>query len=456
MGFMSKITPKKTPAVLKPLVPGTSSKNLAPVPMDASGLPDDDEPTVFTTFSVFYLGFFALTLLIYPSVHAADGPFTNPMAYWTTITPTMAAIFRIVGCGFLTLCVGPFLDEIFGGSGVSMMAFARQAALLNVLTYVLFTFYGFYAPVEYEIAFMWQIQAAFAGLLVGWSFVEVVPTGTLKSAYTAIICFEFAGFAFPLASMPEFFFGANSVVAYWKTWGDMAVITANSLGVGMIACFLIGYIYFGKEGGFTKLCTVWNVVVTGITCIPAFYGGDSAVASMWQIQVCMQIPFLVIGLYLELAGATGPWTLCPTVCPPKWGANAPSFMMAALIFNLPFIGGFYYDPNFLFGPSNPLGVPMFYTDLNETALWFGKMWATVTLVTMMGPYLFGLPFAKVMKQMTIAFLLYTIFFIYVIFFYPTAMNVIMVGPVTGINFLFVVFGFYSLSQSGEDISLFMA
>ena len=43
------------------------------------------------------------------------------------------------------------------------------------------------------------------------------------------------------------------------------------------------------------------------------------------------------------------------------------------------------------------------SDLQETELWFGKTWATIMFVVVLGPYLFGLPAVKVVKQMTIAY-----------------------------------------------------
>ena len=80
-----KLVPAKAPAVLTKIAPNVFPESTAP--SGGGSLSDpDDESTFFTFFSTIYLGMFGLTLLIWPSVHSQDGPFTTPMAYWTSMT----------------------------------------------------------------------------------------------------------------------------------------------------------------------------------------------------------------------------------------------------------------------------------------------------------------------------------------------------------------------------------
>jgi len=450
--FSKKVVPAKTPQVIKNILPASmkpaetgSSQSL----LQESAPTGDDEPTWFTTFSLFYYGFFGITLLLYPQIHTSDGGglFANPLAYWTSMTADMTAVFRIAGAGFLTLVTGPFFDEMFGGAGVTMMAFARQMCMINAILFVLFEYYSFYAPLATAAVFIWKCQAAFGGLVLGWNIVEVVSSG-LKEYYTLFITAEFGFFAVALATIPQTLFGPSSPFAYWNEWGDMALCTARSLGLAMFGLFIVGYYFFSSKPGYTKMCTLWNVVLTGLTCIPAFYGGTSAVASMWQIQVVLQLPALVVGLYLELSGATGPWAL--TISCPAWGLNFDSFNMFSLLFNFPFAIAFYYDPNMMFGPSTPTGMPMFTEDMKETSLWFGKAWATAILMIALGPYLFGLSAKGVTKQLTVVYLFFVGLFAYSLYAY-SIFEIMMVGPITGLNVILFLIGSYLTLNSGDPL-----
>lgn len=107
---------------------------------------DDDESTIFTTIMILYYGFFGLTMVAYPWVHAADVCPWNPLAYWTTISDETAMVFRLAGAGILALVLGPFFDDIFGGVGVQMKAFTRQCTVINVILFFTFLYYSFYSP----------------------------------------------------------------------------------------------------------------------------------------------------------------------------------------------------------------------------------------------------------------------------------------------------------------------
>jgi hypothetical protein len=448
--FSKKVVPAKTPQVIKNMLPASMKSADTGSSQSLLGSANaDDEPTWFTTFSLFYFGFFGITLLLYPQIHTSDagGLFANPIAYWTSISDETAFTFRIAGAGFLTLVTGPFFDEMFGGAGVTMMAFTRQMCMINLLIFVLFQYYTFYAPLASAIALIWKCQTAFGGLLLGWNIVEVVSSG-LKEYYTLFLTAEFSFFALTLAIAPQTLYGPSSPLAYWNEWGDLALCTARSLGLGMIGLFIVGYYFFSSNPGYTKMCTLWNVAITGLMAIPAFYGGSSAVASMWMIQFVLQVPVLVVGLYLELSGQTGPWAF--TFSCPVWGLNFESFNMFSLVFNVPFVIAFFYDPNMMFGPSTPTGMPMFKEDLTETSLWFGKAWATAILLIVLGPYLFGLPARGVTKQLTVVYLFFTGLFAYSLYAY-SIFEVMMIGPMTGLNVILFGLGAYLALNSGDPL-----
>jgi hypothetical protein len=445
------LTPKAAPKVLQPILPKPTGAVHAPVGHDS-----DDEPSLFTTLMIFYYGFFGITLLVWPWVHAQDGPFYNPLAYWTTISDDLAFGFRVCGAAFLTLVKAPFFDEIFGGPGVKMMAFTRQMCMANLLLAAIFWYYSFYAPLDTAVPLVWKAQAVFQSFLAGWSITEVVSSSSaLKDMYTLFTAFYFGFFALSLASVPALLFGPPSPFTYWETWAPLSVFCGRCLGVGMLCAFILGYVLFSKFDGFVKMCTVWNVAIFGLATLPAYFqDGPSSNATMWQIQLCMQIPIVTVALYLELVGETGPWSF--SLPCPQWGVNASTFLFVSLFWYLPFVLAFYTDPNMIFGPSTPTGFPMFTMDIDETGLWFGKAWATVVLLVALGPYLFGLPAVKVVKQLTVAYFLFICYFIFYIAT-ETFMNIMVVGPLVFVNFVFLAAGVYlSLpAQSGEEY-LFMA
>merc|ERR1719506_1991376 len=97
----------------------------------------------------------------------------------------------------------------------------------------------------------------------------------------------------------------------------------------MFLAFTVGYYLYGKSAGFTKMCTVWNVIVTSLCLIPAYFGGSASVASMWEIQLVFQVPVTLIGLYLEVVGSTGKWAIqFPFGC----GLNVDTYNFVNLCF----------------------------------------------------------------------------------------------------------------------------
>ena len=144
MGILAKLTPGKkkasgaavAPAATPTIVPGTTAVSYAAVETHApTATVSDDEPTIFTTFMIVYYGFFGLSLLIHPYVFAAS---YNPLPYWTSMSDELAFAFRITGGAFLTLVLGPFMDEMFGGVGVVMSAFTRQLVFANTAIFLVF------------------------------------------------------------------------------------------------------------------------------------------------------------------------------------------------------------------------------------------------------------------------------------------------------------------------------
>lgn len=403
-------------------------------------------------------GFFGITLVLYPKIHTVNnGLFTNPLAYWQTISDETEVAFRLAGAGFLTLVMGPFFDEIFGGVGVKMMAFAREMLFINTLLFFFFLYYSFYAPLGTAVTLIWQCQAILSGLILGANICEVTGA-SLKSYYVAFVCLEFGGFSLALMSIPNILFGPPSPVAYWKTWSDLAMLTGRSLGIGMFLAFVLGYYYFSKNDGFVKMLTVWNFAITALTAIPAFYGGAESVSSMWLIQFAFQIPSLIVGLYLELTGKTGdapaPSIKCPTLC----GLNIDTYLFVNLMFYFPFVGIFLTVPNQLVGPNNPMGpqFAMFTSELDEVALWFGKSWAVAIFLVAMSPYAFGFDKLKVTKMLTLGYLMFNGLFAYALI-QLDVFNLLMMGPLTGVNVLFFVVGLYLVLNSGGSVNeLFMA
>ena len=281
MGLMNKLTPKKTTAKkhveASHEAPTIVSKGkVAPAGVAPAGVSaghGDDESTVFTTFMILYYGFFGITLLVYPRLHCADGPFPNPLAYWTTISDETEFVFRLAGTAILTLVIGPFLDEIFGGVGVQMMAFTRQMCVANAILFVLFLYYSFYAPLDTAVPMIWQGQAMVGGLILGWNIIEV--SGDMLQTYYTVFCvLEFSFFGLSLASVPALLFGPPSPFKYWESWSDLSLTCGRSVGLAMTSAFLLGFYLYSKSNGFTKMVTVWNVILTGLMVIPAYFGGD--------------------------------------------------------------------------------------------------------------------------------------------------------------------------------------
>ena len=423
----------------KAFVPGSD-----PVIPMSTALADDDDPTIFTSFMTLYLGFFGLTMLVYPYIHSSSDSPWNPMAYTTKLSEETAFAFRIAGSGFLTLVIGPYLDEIFGGVGVQMKAFTRQMLFANGISFVLFTYFTFYDPVPTAIPLMWKAQTIMSGFLLVWSVVEAIPLGFLPGAYVGFNLLMYTGFGLTLTAKPDLFYGPPSPVAYWNTWGDFAILSGRSLGMSLLILVTVGTLY-ANGPGFAKQLTVFNAFNLGLFALPAFYGGASAVTTMWMIQFVLGVVVLLVGLYLELAGATGKWGPEATCCE-KCGANVEAFNLFNLFFYIPFVLGFYYDPNLMFGPNGlmPPGMSMFTADLNETSIWFCRAWATNMLMLVLGPYLFGLSPVKVAKQMVISYLAYTCLFTYILLT-TDLFNMMVMGPLTGLNVIFLIWGIVSVT-----------
>jgi hypothetical protein len=431
--------PSKSSKVLKP---DTYVKAATAQPKETvvyePDMPAEDEPTIFTSFMTFYLGFFGITLAVYPWAFAADGAIPNPMPYWTTISDELAFGFRIAGIGFLTLVIGPYLDDIFGGAGVAMSAFARQMFVANLLTLLVFTYYTFWAPLDTIIPAVWMGQTYFAAFLVGWSVIEIAGKD-LAYFYTLFTSLEFGGFSLCLMSVPALLFGDASPFTYWHEWPETALMTARFLGSVMFAVFVLGYYLQGNKAGYCKTCTLWNVGITALTVVNAYFGGSSSNPSMWEIQICMQIPFVVIGLYLELTGSTGGFALA-SLAPKPCGGNVATYNLASFIWLIGFVPIMYSDPNLIMGPNSITGFPMFLQELTETALWFGKAWALAVTLMVSGPYLFGFDHLKVAKQNAFGFLAFSVIFGVSWFVYPGVMNPITMLPLAGVNVLLGIFG----------------
>jgi hypothetical protein len=418
----------------------------------AKGFSEYDVPTIFTTFMIFYLGFFGFTLLFMPGVFASDGlPFglTNPAAYWTTITDEMDFIFRIAGAGFLCLVLGPFMDDILGMSGtplgVSMSAFTHQMLIANFLTFAIFLYYTLWAPLGTAVPLTWMIQTFVAAFVFGWSLVEV-SSGKLISYYAIFCTLYYGGFSLMLLTVPDILFGPPSPIKYWESWPTMAVMTARFLGSVMLSVVIGGYYLYvysstSSAFGFVKACTTWNVLVGFTFILPAFFGEGSAVANMWQIQLVAQVPIIVVGLYIELSGMSGPWMFSP-MCPPKCGLNAETFNLVTFIWLVQFVPVMFTDPNMIMGPEPITGLPMFMEPWEETAKFFGKSWAIAVLVLILGPYLYGFNHVAVAKQSTFGFFAFCSIFGAYFFFFPTLMNPMTMIPLAASNFLLFCFGLY--------------
>jgi hypothetical protein len=237
-------------------------------------------------------------------------------------------------------------------------------------------------------------------------------------------------------------------------WTELGLMTGRSLGLTMFVLFVLGHLLCGKTGGWAKMCTLWNLVIFYLMISPAYFGGDSAISKMWEINLVFQIPFVLIGLYCVLMGGTGPWPFV-FYCPSPWGRNAPSYCFVNLCFYVPFAISFCLpDPGVIFGPESAMGLPLFLVEFDETALLFARAWAAATFILCLGPYLFAMPAVKVTKLLTVKYLTDCALFTYAIAFY-SVLNLPLAGPLTGVNVVFLAVGIYlSLpSQAGEDILL---
>mmetsp|Transcript_28882 Transcript_28882/g.74176 ORF Transcript_28882/g.74176 Transcript_28882/m.74176 type:complete len:344 (-) Transcript_28882:483-1514(-) len=342
------------------------------------------------------------------------------------------------------------MDEMFGGVGVVMSAFTRQLCFTNAAVFFTFLYYTFYAPISTAVPMMWQAQTILAALILAWNLIEAISVEALVIFYARFNVALYSFFSVSLMAAPSFFFGTPSPIAYWSVWGDLSLCAARGLGVGLFGFMAVGY-YFHREA-MCKLLTVFNVINIVLFSLPAFFGGESAVVPMWLIQLLVTVPSLVIGIYIEVIGATGPWSLAMAL--PKFGANVDTFNFVSLIWFVPFILGFYIDPSF-FGPSTPLPFPLFLDELNETTEWFFRAWVTSMLLVVLAPYVFGLNEERslgVAKQLTMMYLGTVVLFTYGLLTTST-MNMVMAVPTTVANTLFVAAGVYlSLPQtSGQPL-----
>jgi hypothetical protein len=461
MGFMSKMTFKqKTAKDVTALPAMTGSTGVGPkisytptkpvLPIETS-LAGQDEPTLFTTFMVLYLGFFGLTLVFYPYIHAADAAPWNPLAYWKTIDAELAFAFRIAGAGFLTLALGPFFDELFGGVGVRMKAFTEQCMMINIIIFGVFAYYSFYAPLSNAISFMWLFQAYFSAFLVGWGVINAVTMQVIVDAYVTFCVFLYASFAVTLCIDPELFWGPPSPVAYWK-WDEFSILAGRSFGVSMGILIILGALW-NASSGFCKQITLFNAINTGLFAIPTFYGGASAIKQMWEIQFAISIPILMVGLYLEIAGISGAWSMGAITCT----TPVDTFNVFNLFWFLPFVAGFLSPyANMLFGPNSISGYGMFTSELGETSLWICKAWAVSTFLIVLGPFLFNLDPPKVAKQMVLNYLATAGIFTYGLL-QTDLFNDVTMYPLTGLSVVFAGWGIYVLASGKRDnLPLYMA
>jgi len=458
MGLTSKISfkSKKSTTVLSANANTPGSK----VPVNESGFfaapvapgaaqDDDDEATIFTTMMILYYGFFGLTMVVYPWVHAADVCPWNPLAYWTTISDETGMVFRLAGAAILALVLGPFFDEIFGGVGVQMKAFTRQCTVINFILFFAFLYYSFYSPLPTAVPLMWKAQAIVGGLILGWNLVEAVPVLNLAGGYALVNTLMYGFFGLTLVSVPSILYGPPSPVAYWSEWNDVDLLAGRGLGFAMIALAIVGYYYYRTSGGsYCKQLTVYNFVMLGLFILPAFYGGSSAIARMWEIQLAIGVPILFVGIFLEINGATGSWVV-DFACS-KCGLNAPSLNYFFLFFYIPFFAAFAYDPDFALGVNSPMPISMFIVPFGETSLFFTKAWCLAMLMILLGPFVFGLSHVSVAKQIMFAHVAYFGLFTYYLL-ETEVLEFMVMAPLTGLNLIFAILALIAVlpSNSGE-------
>ena len=152
-------------------------------------------PTLYEKFTLFYIGFFGITLVINPSIHAADGPYPSPMAYWTTISDQTTFAFRFLGISFLSVVLAP---KFFG---MSSFAFVKMTAAMAVGSFFLFAWYGLWAPLDTAVTKMWKIQAYVQGAYAGWAL--IVANGITRESYSAFVAAYYSFFGVSLMIAPE-------------------------------------------------------------------------------------------------------------------------------------------------------------------------------------------------------------------------------------------------------------
>lgn len=391
---------------------------------------------LFDNFMMFYFGFFGVTCLLYPSVHAQDGPFPNPMAYWTTIAPATDFTFRIAGIVMTTLAIGPkFL-------GVGEEAFVNQMLFVNILFMFLFIYFSFYAPLETAVDWVWEMQAYLASALAGWCVIEKyngMDAPKLVSGFARFLALFFSFFGVSLVAAPELLFGPPSPFAYWNEWGEAALLTGRSLGCSLLALVGVGYLFMETDA-FIRQAALFNVANLALFVLPAYNSAGAAVAWIWKAQVAMQVPITLVNLFLISGAVSSVKAYSVSLSMPKsCGLNAETFVFVNIFWFLPFLAGFLIDPNAMFGPSGmmPSGLAMFTSEMNETAIWFGRAWATACFTTVMGAALFSHPHSKVCKQLFVFYVTSTALFVGAVttgtFFNPTVML-----PMTALNVVFLV------------------
>jgi len=457
MGILKKLIPKRTPSVVNKVGNAVAPAVFTEpepkhVPLEATGgavaPEDDDEPTWFSTFMVFFYGFFGITLLVYPSVHAQDGPFPNPLAYWTTVSKDLEFGFRMLAAFTIALLIGPFTDEIFGGVGVRMKAFVEQMMVVNTIVWFIFVYYTFWSPLDTMVPLTWKAQTYFGSAIVAWNLSMLLPDAKLKEYYVTFCAVFFGFFGVALSIAPSIFFGPPSPTAYWTVWDEGSYMNARALGLTILIFFAYGKFYIPTDA-FAKMIIILNVLNVPIFILPAYYGGASAVGFMWEIQLAVQVILVMTGLYLLAAGETGPWS-CSCAMPSPCGLTVDTFNLVNVVWFVPFIVGFLYDPNFAFGPANPMGISLFTSAFTETAIWFGKAWGVTIFTIVFGPYLFGAPPKAVATMVTLLYVVFVGLFIYALLAYDI-LNFVLVAPTTGLNFFLAIFGFYAVSQAPGDM-----
>merc|ERR1712224_1185752 len=195
--------------------------------------------------------------------------------------------------------------------------------------------------------------------------------------------------------------------------------------------------YYATTPGYCKQITLYNLLNLGLFVIPTFYGGAAANKPMWEIQFALSIIIAIVGLYLELAGITGPWGFEM----PKCDTKLAQFNTFQLFWLLPFVFGFLFAPSELFGPKAISGFPMFMVEFGETSLWITKAWAVATFMLALGPFLFGLKPQKVAKQIIASYIANTAIFTYGLL-QTKLFNMMVMGPLTGVNVLLLIWGVY--------------